>query len=64
MIIIKKTKRRFLERIGDVFSLNDTTMHLECFVYTPEEFAKMIEEENPFIEEILKSGIVLYEKHA
>lgn len=64
MIIIKKTKKRFLERIEDVFSLNDTNMCLECFVYTPEEFATMIEEENPFIEEVLKSGAVLYEKQA
>ncbi|MBU7029552.1 MAG: nucleotidyltransferase domain-containing protein [Theionarchaea archaeon] len=62
MIIIKKTRKRFLERIGDVLLLNDTEMHLECFVYTPEEFSKMIEEENPFIEEVLKSGVVVYEK--
>lgn len=62
MIVIKKTKKRFLERIGDVLMLNDTNMCLECFVYTPDEFAKMIEEENPFIEEALKSGVVLYEK--
>jgi predicted nucleotidyltransferase len=62
MLVIKKTKKRFLERIGDVLMLNDTDMCLECFVYTPEEFAKMIEEENPFIEEALKSGVVLYEK--
>lgn len=64
MIVIKRTRKRFLERIGDVLSLNDTQMHLECFVYTPEEFSKMIEEENPFIEEALKSGVVLYEKQA
>jgi len=64
MIIIKRTRKRFLDRIGDVLLLNDTDMHLECFVYTPEEFSKMIEEENPFIEEALKSGVVLYEKQA
>jgi len=62
MIVIKKTRKRFLERIGDVLLLNDTEMHLECFVYTPEEFSEMIEEENPFIEEVLKSGVVVYEK--
>lgn len=62
VIIIKRTGKRFLERIEDVLSLNDTEMNLECFVYTPEEFSKMIEEENPFIEEVLKSGVVLYEK--
>lgn len=62
MIVIKKTMKRFLERIEDVLLLNDTEMHLECFVYTPEEFSTMIEEENPFIEEVLKSGVVIYEK--
>lgn len=62
MIVIKKTGKRFLERIGDVLLLNDTEMRLECFVYTPEEFSKMVEEENPFIEEVLKSGVIVYEK--
>ncbi|KYK37069.1 MAG: nucleotidyltransferase domain-containing protein [Theionarchaea archaeon] len=64
MVVIKKTRRRFLERIGDVLQLNDTEMRLECFVYTPKEFSIMLEEENPFIEEVLKSGVVIYEKQA
>lgn len=64
MVVIKKTEKRFLERIDDVLLLNDTEMCLECFVYTPEEFAKMIEEENPFIEDVLESGVVMYEKQA
>jgi len=64
IVIIKKTKKRFLERIGDVLQLNDTEMRLECFVYTPKEFSKMQEEENSFIEEVLKSGVVIYEKQA
>lgn len=64
MVVIKKTEKRFLERLGDVLMLNNTEMNLECFVYTPEEFATMIKEENPFIEEVLNSGVVLYEKQA
>jgi len=31
-------------------------------VYTEEEFQKMIQERRPFIEQVLKEGIVVYEK--
>jgi len=34
---------------------------LEPLVYTEVEFDKMIKEKRPFIEKVLKEGIILYE---
>ena len=35
---------------------------VDVLVYTPEEFQRMIEWENPFIENVLKEGKIVYEK--
>jgi hypothetical protein len=37
-------------------------VRVDIFVYTPEEFESMIEEENPFIQGALKDGKTIYEK--
>lgn len=63
MVIVKKTKKRFLERLVEVSKLiRKELFPLDIFVYTPEEFKSMQEEENPFIEQVLKEGRVIYEK--
>ncbi len=62
-VVIKKTGKRFLERLIEVAKLIDNDLgNVDVFVYTPEEFERMIEWENPFIERVLKEGRVLYEK--
>ena len=64
-VVIKKTEKRFIERLIEVARLIDLDLDLgkvDVFVYTPEEFERMIEWENPFIERVLKEGRVLYEK--
>ena len=52
LIIVGDFKERFFERIGLIMEL--TNLQIEPLVYTKEEFRIMIEEENPFILEILK----------
>ena len=52
LIIVGDFKERFFERIGLIMEL--TNLPIEPLVYTKEEFRIMIEEENPFILEILK----------
>lgn len=37
-------------------------LSVDLFVYTPEEFQVMVENENPFIEQALKDGVTVYEK--
>ncbi len=61
LLIIKETDRSFVERIGDVLALCDYSIPLEPLVYTPEEFEQMRREDNPFIEQVLREGRVIYE---
>lgn len=63
VVVIKKTSQRFLKRLIEVGKLlQDEVFPADVFVYTPEEFKQMQEEENPFIEQVLKNGKVIYEK--
>lgn len=57
LIIIKKTNKRFIQRLLEVPLL---PIHADVFVYTPEEFEQMKENENPFIISALKSAKVVY----
>ena len=59
LIVIKKTNKGFVERLGEVPSL---PLHADVFVYTPEEFKHMQENENPFIVHALQHAKILYEK--
>jgi predicted nucleotidyltransferase len=62
LIVIKNTDRRFVQRLVDVTAFLPMDIGVDVFVYTPQEIKAMIEEENPFIEQAFKDGIVLYEK--
>jgi predicted nucleotidyltransferase len=57
LIIIKRTAERFLDRLLAVPVL---PVPADVFVYTPEEFAAMQENENPFILAALEDAVVLY----
>ena len=61
LIIIKKTGKPFVRRLVDAPLL---PVQADVFVYTPEEFASMKENENPFIMNALKSAKILYERTA
>lgn len=56
IIIIKRTDRRFLDRIGDVLDLWNNKIPLEPIVYTPEEFENKIKTSS-FIQTVLEEGI-------
>jgi predicted nucleotidyltransferase len=62
LIVIKASNKRFVERLVEVTAYLPRDVAADVFVYTPQEIKAMIEEENPFIEQALKDGIVLYEK--
>ncbi len=63
LLIVKETKTPFVERIGQVLALcgGDGTLPVEPLVYTPEELRQMQQSRNPFIEQVLTEGIVIYE---
>jgi predicted nucleotidyltransferase len=62
LVIIKKTQDRFLQRLKRVTLLIREPIPVDLFVYTPEEFAQMLEDENPFVQIVIKEGRVIYEK--
>ena len=62
-MVIKETKKSFVERLVEVVEfLSKDAPRADIFVYTPEEFEVMQEQENPFIEQVLKDAKVVYEK--
>ena len=60
IVVVADFREDFLERIGTLLKLNRFDLPLEPVGYTPEEFKRMREEGNRFIEEVLESGRVLY----
>jgi predicted nucleotidyltransferase len=62
LVIIKETQERFLDRLEKVYELVKPTFAMDVLVYTPQEFAEMQERENPFIEVVMKEGVVIYER--
>jgi len=62
LIIIKNTRKLFLDRIKDVLKIIKPNFAIDILVYTPNEFQKMVSDGNPFLEHVLKQGKVIYEK--
>lgn len=60
MLIIKNTRRRFIDRISDVLLCCQYNLPFEPLVYTPKEINKSLKMGDFFIEDILKKGKVLY----
>lgn len=57
LLIIGDFSERFFDRIGRILDLTD--LPVEPIVYTVEEFEELKNSQNPFIMEILKTGIRL-----
>ena len=62
LIVIKQSNKRFVERLVEVTAYLPRDTAVDVLVYTPQEFQTMQEEGNPFIEQALSDGIVLYDK--
>jgi HEPN domain-containing protein/predicted nucleotidyltransferase len=60
--VIKNTRARFLDRLEKVYDLIDADFALDVLVYTSKEFAEMQARENPFIEQVLREGVVVYDR--
>lgn len=62
LVAIKKTNKRFYERIGEVSALIPHSVPVDILVYTPEEFRQMTVD-NYFIKnEVIRKGKVVYEQ--
>ena len=62
LVVIKETEERFLDRLKRVYEIMQPDFALDILVYTPGEFAYMLEEGNPFLERVLEEGVIIYEK--
>ena len=62
LVIIKETQDNFLERSKKAVLLIQVPGAVDIFVYTPEEFERMKNSGNPFMEKVLEEGKVIYEK--
>ena len=61
IIVIYETKKRFLDRLKELYLMWDIPVAFDILAYTPEEFEKMLKEKNPFIKKINREGEVIYE---
>ncbi len=62
LIVIKNTKQRFVRRLVEITAFIPLDIGVDVLVYTPKELEAMLAEGNPFIEQALKEGKVVYEK--
>ena len=63
LALVKKTKRRFLDRLKDALLIASPKEALDIVVYTPEEVTSMESHGNPFwIHEIKEKGRILYQR--
>ena len=59
LLVVAETERAFCERYRDFAGLHEVWPRLDLLVYTPAEFERMVEEENPFLLRALEEGVDL-----
>lgn len=62
IIAVKKTNKRFYDRINEVSALIPHEIPVDILVYTPEEFNKMAKGNYFIRDEVLKKGKIIYEQ--
>ncbi len=62
VVIVQRTELPFIQRTRSLLEDFDPEVGMDILVYTPEEFAALVEERPFFRDEILAKGRVLYER--
>jgi predicted nucleotidyltransferase len=62
LVIIKETKKSFLDRIKEVILLLRPKVGMDVLVYTPKEFESLCETRTFFKNEICLKGRLIYER--
>ena len=62
LLIIKKTKKRPIQRRIDVRKVLSTDMPVDVLVYTPDEFESLRQAGSAFLKTLSKEGKVLYRR--
>ena len=62
LVVVAESDKGFLDRLEEAYVLLDPRESLDLFIYTPQEFQRLLHE-RPFVrEEVLQKGKVLYER--
>ncbi|MFQ6078846.1 MAG: nucleotidyltransferase domain-containing protein, partial [Thermodesulfobacteriota bacterium] len=62
LVIVKDTRKRFLDRIKEVLALLQPEVGVDILVYTPQEFQALAARRPFFQQEIQSKGKVVYER--
>ena len=57
IVIVKNTAKEFFYRFQEFPELYELGVPIDLLVYTPDEFNNMKESNNPFVENIIRTGI-------
>ncbi|CAG0966772.1 hypothetical protein METP3_01194 [Methanosarcinales archaeon] len=60
LLVVQETKKRFMDRLSELYEVINPRYALDLLVYTPLEFNEM-KENTTFIKKILSEGKLLYE---
>jgi len=60
LLVVQETKKRFIERLTELYDIINPKYALDLLVYTQSEFDEM-KEKNSFVKQILREGKLLYE---
>jgi len=60
-VVIKETDKPLLGRMKEVALLCKAPGPIDFFVYTPQEWRQMQEQDSPFVERVLQEGRVVHE---
>lgn len=64
IVVAENVTPRFLDRIADAYDLIQPRYALDILIYTPAEYARMLEDGNSLIETAEKGGRLIYERPA
>lgn len=64
IVVAENVAPRFLDRIADAYDLVHPRYALDILIYTPAEYAKMLEDGNSLLETAEKDGRLIYERPA
>lgn len=62
LLIIKESKKRRVDRIGEILNLVERQIPLDPLVYTPSEFEERLKMGDFFLKEVLDTGKIVYEE--
>ena len=62
LVVVLDTRLRMVERVGYVLRVLDTDLSIEPLVYTPTEYARLMEAGSGIAEAVEREGRVLYER--